>query len=459
MSSYTINDKIYLKDGNLGIGTNNPQGVIDLSQRSDGILIPSGTSLQRPLFPSIGLLRYNTTTSTLEIYTSSWTSIDSSRTLLTSITPNLLPTTGSTATVTGNGFVVGMTFQLLSRTGVFINIPTWTLNSSTSVTITRPDISQNIQPYSLVATLPSSESFILDAYIIVAPEYTPYGSLPYFTSGVPSDVSGNTASAAIVRNYAFNVISPLGYNLTWTVIPTTYGNIDQSGNLTITFPQSTSASGTFEVRATNAYGYSSQIWNYNVTDVQTPKQYPPQALTQGASGTSTTISGAAYGNGTYVVTSNNEWTNGYASHAFDYDLTTTSGWYHSATNNWNSTGTYTGSATTTHASGSVSGDWITIQMPSIVLTSYTIVGRVDNNLYQYRTPRDFWILGSTNGTSWTVIDTRSGILWTGGTTQTFNVTNSTSYSYYRMVVNRIGSFASSADQVTWNMQEWILFGI
>jgi hypothetical protein len=176
----------------------------------------------------------------------------------------LLPTTGSTATVTGNGFVIGMTFQLLSRTGVFVNIPTWTLNSATSVTITSPDISSNIQPYSLVATLPSSETFTLDAYIIVTPEYTPYGSLPYFVSSVPSEISGNTASSSIIRNYTFNVILPLDSTLIWSIIPTTYGNIDNSGNLTITFPQNTIASGTFEVRATNSYGYSSQIWNYNL---------------------------------------------------------------------------------------------------------------------------------------------------------------------------------------------------
>jgi hypothetical protein len=177
----------------------------------------------------------------------------------------LLSTTGTTATVSGSGFIAGMTFQLLSRTGVYINIPTWTLNSSTSVTITRPDISSNIQPYSLVATLPTSETYTLDAVIRVTPEYTPYGSTPYFITSVPSNITGITSVSAIVRNYTFNVILPLDANLTWSIIPTTYGNIDQSGNLTITFSQNTVASGTLEVRATNSYGYSSQIWNYNVT--------------------------------------------------------------------------------------------------------------------------------------------------------------------------------------------------
>jgi hypothetical protein len=51
MSFYTVNDRVYLKNGNLGIGTTNPQGTIDLSQRTDGILIPSGSTAQRPSVP------------------------------------------------------------------------------------------------------------------------------------------------------------------------------------------------------------------------------------------------------------------------------------------------------------------------------------------------------------------------------------------------------------------------
>lgn len=49
-------------------------------------------------------------------------------------------------------------------------------------------------------------------------------------------------------------------------------------------------------------------------------------------------------------------------------------------------------------------------------------------------PRDWTMEGSNNGSSWTTLDTRTGITFSGLAAQTFTYTNVTSYSYYRLVV-------------------------
>ena len=47
-----------------------------LQSASTGIVIPTGSAAQRPDFPVFGMIRYNTTISTVEIYgTNGWASI------------------------------------------------------------------------------------------------------------------------------------------------------------------------------------------------------------------------------------------------------------------------------------------------------------------------------------------------------------------------------------------------
>ena len=51
-------------------------GIVDASTNTGGLIVPVGTTAQRPSSPVVGTIRYNTTTSHLEIYiASSWTTI------------------------------------------------------------------------------------------------------------------------------------------------------------------------------------------------------------------------------------------------------------------------------------------------------------------------------------------------------------------------------------------------
>lgn len=48
------------------------QGVVNVSAANGGIIFPTGTTAERPLDPKGGTVRYNSNSSSLEIYTNKW---------------------------------------------------------------------------------------------------------------------------------------------------------------------------------------------------------------------------------------------------------------------------------------------------------------------------------------------------------------------------------------------------
>lgn len=71
-------------------------------------------------------------------------------------------------------------------------------------------------------------------------------------------------------------------------------------------------------------------------------------------------------------------------------------------------------------------------------------------------PRDWTLQGSNNGSTWTDLDTRSGISWFGFERKIFTISNTTSYLYYRLYITENGN--QSAGLWTAMVQEWELFG-
>ena len=101
-------------------------------------------------------------------------------------------------------------------------------------------------------------------------------------------------------------------------------------------------------------------------------------------------------------------------------------------------GLYTGGISTS----GYAGEWVQLLSPiPLVMTEYTLSahgGSVTTNL-----PRRWYILGSNDGSGWTVLDTRSSITsWTLAGSQTFSVSGTNAYTYFRLVVNEIQSAAS-----------------
>jgi len=76
--------------------------------------------------------------------------------------------------------------------------------------------------------------------------------------------------------------------------------------------------------------------------------------------------------------------------------------------------------------------WIQGQMASAVVVNFCSI-----QIYTVsaaRSPRDFTIQGSNDGSAWTTLDTRTSIIWALDEFKTFTFTNTTAYSYYRVSI-------------------------
>jgi hypothetical protein len=137
---------------------------------------------------------------------------------------------------------------------------------------------------------------------------------------------------------------------------------------------------------------------------------------------------------TYTTSASSYWDSGYLPwRAFDYTSSTV---WHSQQTATYSSGAYIGGYTTTVSGVSRAGEWVQIQYPSAVtITSYEIQSRDGQNS---TAPTAWWIAGSTNGSTWTLIDSQTGIAWqTNLQTITFTPATPGTYSYYRIIINAV----------------------
>ena len=106
---------------------------------------------------------------------------------------------------------------------------------------------------------------------------------------------------------------------------------------------------------------------------------------------------------------------------------------------------------------SYAGEWLQIQYPySFILTSYLLSqsdGWSFNPKWGTRGFQTFYVAGSNNGTVWNMVNQQSLSTIPTTTAVTFSFTNNTSYSYYRIVFNKL--FAGDVVHPA----EWKLFGI
>jgi len=207
------------------------------------------------------------------------------------------------------------------------------------------------------------------------------------------------------------------------------------------------------------------------------QQYPPIALTAGTQNIgagvltqqqfTTSISGQSYGNGTYV-TSSSSTDNTLGSDAPWCAFNKVTGG--AATNTiWNANGNFysttspylynksTPTTTSILGIGSVGGEWLQIQLPfPIILTSYTLQVRSDG-YFAIQAPGQWYIVGSNNGSTWSNIQQITTTSWTAGSqVNTFTPTNSTPYSYYRIVITN--GYTSGPGSGFIAIGDWALFG-
>jgi hypothetical protein len=175
------------------------------------------------------------------------------------------------------------------------------------------------------------------------------------------------------------------------------------------------------------------------------QSYPPAPMSSYLLDT-TSNSSVSYGVGKYVASASSEYSIYTVWSAF-----TTTGSSNFWNPNYNAGGTYgssspytyTGSVVTVDILGnSYAGEWIQLQIPvSVILNNYSVAGYT----LSY-SPTKWWVLGSRDGTNWTLVDARTGITnWSGGpptVLQTFTTQGNQGYNFYRMVINQLGGYNS-----------------
>ena len=203
-----------------------------------------------------------------------------------------------------------------------------------------------------------------------------------------------------------------------------------------------SAVGAFSLRAVNGTTAKAVQVVSHPTGI-----WPPVAMTSNITTATGTFNGVT--NGVYTAS---ESPNAYAGQNGSYqafDSNPTGSFWHSGLT-YNADGSYNG--TTTQPDG-YTGEWLQIQFPTpIILYSYSMIDRFN---LPTRSPKNFKIYGSNDGTNWTIIDTQANITqWLWPARLTFTVTNPvlTAYSYFRLVVN--AAIGANSIQIS----SWVLNG-
>jgi hypothetical protein len=164
-------------------------------------------------------------------------------------------------------------------------------------------------------------------------------------------------------------------------------------------------------------------------------EFPPQALT----GFTTTLSNAAYGNGTYITSSSTSNFGAVAAFSNYYAFDKTSNndsltWVTQGVYN-TSTGAYAGVFNTSNDVSTYAGEWLQVLMPTpMMLSSVTIVPPVSTI---YRSPNAFAFFGSLDGNAWTQLGSRfTGVTFVSNTAQSFTINANQYFPYIRFVVNQ-----------------------
>ena len=195
---------------------------------TDAMLVPKGTTAERPGSAVTGYVRYNTDLGFLEQYNASgWAGIDAPPQIV-SISPSTAPNIGDTVTITGANFKSGSTVKLVGTNLVEYSPASTSYVNSSTITFTTPTLSEAHEPYSVQVTNPSGLAYTLDAALGVgsaAAWNTASGSLATLYNGnrsssnLPSlsatDPDGGTVSYAVTSGSLPTGIS-LNSNGTWT---------------------------------------------------------------------------------------------------------------------------------------------------------------------------------------------------------------------------------------------------
>ena len=132
---------------------------------TEGVVLPSGTTAERPGSPADGVFRFNTTTDIMEYYNgANWQGVVQGAPTVTSISPTTALNANQTITVTGTGFNSGAHVQFIGNDGTKYDSPSTIFNSITQLTATTPSTALTVanEPYDIKVINASGFSGTLD---------------------------------------------------------------------------------------------------------------------------------------------------------------------------------------------------------------------------------------------------------------------------------------------------------
>jgi plastocyanin len=245
------------------------------SRISSSFVLPTGTTAQRPVSPTVGMLRYNTDTATVEKYTGTgWYSLNTFPTITNVSYASGLddtdPLGGETVTITGTNFEIGSTL-LLDNVSI-----SYSVVNDTEITFTTP--AKTAGDYDLILVSPGgSQATSINAisYNGVPTWTTSAGSLGSFDEGdsvsiqlVASEPDSGTITYTIVSGSLPSGLSLSGNTISgtapaelsdtsypFTVRATDDENQSTDRNFTITVV----ASATYAVAPSGATAYTADV--------------------------------------------------------------------------------------------------------------------------------------------------------------------------------------------------------
>jgi len=141
--------------------------VYDAESSSTGFFdLPSGTTAQRPATPSVGMMRYNSTTGFVEVYTSiGWSIVGQPPPTITNVTPvTFNGEQGTTFTINGINFTSDATVKFITNNSIEFLAATVTFIDSTQITATTSrDFTVAEEPLDIKVTQSSGSATLVDS--------------------------------------------------------------------------------------------------------------------------------------------------------------------------------------------------------------------------------------------------------------------------------------------------------
>jgi len=464
MVVYTTGDRIFITSAcNVGIGTI-PAVPFDVPSITS-LTVPSGTSAQRVSAP--GMFRYNTDLGNYEVNVIGFWAPFTITPTLDGVSSNVLRNLNDAVTVSGTSLAPAAEWRFIGASKRLYFPKSVTYLNDSNVLLVRPDVfpvsdapyqiqcrqfgkvayysglTAGSNPYfitagGLVATIAASNltfTGLNPAAVITAADDGNIGNIIISSGSLPPGLIGTVSSSNyIITGTPIEVTNETTYPFALTVV-------DQGGN---------ALTQAFSIKLLPPVS----------------RRWPPASLIGMPDGAtnpaSVTLSGQAYGNGTYVAQASSLY--GGLAHPvrapFDYDTTTWGGGAWADLGNYNgTTGAYTGASSTTASGTAHAGEWIQLQLPSAILLKEIILREPE-----HRNATSYVFVGSNDGVTWTLIVSRTAAAATTSTSSlavystTIPVSVSETYRYIRLVIKSINPANKWGFCTVWEIEFYGLGG-